>query len=403
MPLPHARADSSPVAVARVITRLNIGGPARQAIGLTTALESAGFETTLFHGQLGPGEGDMSTTLAPATRAVFVPSLRRPVSPLDDLRAFVQLYRAFKRLRPRIVHTHMAKAGLLGRVAATAFNWTRGSAPRARIVHTYHGHVLEGYFSPLVTRVFVMLERALATRSDRLIAISPSIRRELVDQYRIGTTTQYRVVPLGFDLSTLAAIGHDQRVAARATLGIAGEDPVVTTVGRLTAIKQPQLFLDTVAELARTRPTLVALVAGDGELRPDIEAYARTLRIHDRIRWLGWRRDLATIYGATDVFLLTSRNEGTPVALIEAMAAAVPGVSTDVGGVKDVIDSPDVGVLVPSGDVAALTAGVERLLADAALRHHMGERARANVVSRYSSDRLAADIVALYNELLEDR
>jgi glycosyltransferase involved in cell wall biosynthesis len=402
MPLPHARASSSPIAIARVITRLNIGGPARQAIALTTALEPAGFRTTLFHGQLGPGEGDMAGTLDHA-HAVFVPDLRRPVSPLADMRTFLQLYRAFKQLRPWIVHTHMAKAGLLGRLAATACNWTRGRAPRMRVVHTYHGHVLDGYFSPLVSRFFITLERLLAHRSDRLIAISPAIRRELVEQYRIGTSDRYRVIPLGFDLSDLAAIDDEQRAAARRRLAIAPDVPVVATVGRLTAIKQPQLFLDTIARVARTHPSLVALVAGDGDLRQDAEAHARALGMSDRVWWLGWRRDLATIYGAADVLLLTSRNEGTPVALIEAMAAAVPGVSTDVGGVKDVIDSSSVGVLAPAGDGEALAAGVSHLLADATRRREMGARARANVLGRYSSERLTADILALYNELLEDR
>jgi glycosyltransferase involved in cell wall biosynthesis len=315
----------------------------------------------------------------------------------------LELYRAFKRVRPRIVHTHMAKAGLLGRVAATAFNWTRGAAPRVRVVHTYHGHVLEGYFSPLATRVFIMLERLLATRSDRLIAISPAIRRELIERYRIGAPGQYRVVPLGFDLSAFAAVDGEQRAAARAHFGLASDVPVVSTVGRLTAIKQPRLFLETLAALARTRRELVALVAGDGELRAESEAYAATLGIADRVKWLGWRRDLATIYGASDVFLLTSRNEGTPVVLIEAMASAVPGVSTDVGGVKDVIDSPEVGVLAPPGDAAALASGVDRLLNDPVLRRRMGERARTNVLTRYSSERLVADIVALYRELLQER
>lgn len=389
--------------VARVITRLNIGGPTRQAIGLTTALIPHGFSTTLLHGRLTPGEGDMSTALQANATAIFVPRLQRVLSPIDDVRTFLDLYRIFRRIRPRIVHTHMAKAGLLGRMAAAAFNWTRGSAPRARVVHTYHGHVLEGYFSPFMSRLFVILERLLAHFSDRLIAISPAIRSELLDAYRIGVAPQYRIVPLGFDLSSLAAVDTQARVVARASLEISTDAPVVTTVGRLTAIKQPRLFLDTIAELVRTRPTLVALVAGDGELRQDAHEYAHRLGIDAHMRWLGWRQDLATIYGASDVFLLTSRNEGTPVALIEAMAAAVPTVSTDVGGVRDVIDSPDVGLLAPFGDVHALVANVERLLDDPRLRCHIGERARLSVIERFSSDRLVSDIVAVYQELLEAR
>jgi glycosyltransferase involved in cell wall biosynthesis len=388
--------------IVRVITRLNIGGPSIQATRLTSALDDYGFSTTLIHGRLGDGEGDMSYLLAPGARSLYLESLRRPLSPLADLRALRQLYGELKRTRPAIVHTHMAKAGMLGRVAAAAYNMTRGGAPRARVVHTYHGHVLEGYFSPLMTGLFITLERMLARVSDVVVAISPAIERELRDGFRIGRAAQYRVVPLGFDLREFAAIDDDARAEARARLEVATNAEVVSTVGRLTAIKQHRLFLDAVAAASRTRPRLLALVAGDGELRDDLEAYARTLGINDRVRFLGWRRDLSTIYGATDVFMLTSRNEGTPVALIEAMASGVPGVSTDVGGVKDVIDSADVGARVPDGDAAALAAHIVRYLADPDLRRRTGERARAAVLGRYSLDRLVRDIVALYSELLDD-
>jgi glycosyltransferase involved in cell wall biosynthesis len=403
MPPVHAFAGSPPVAIARVITRLNIGGPARQAIGLSTALTADGFETTLFHGRLGLGEGDMADTISPTVRAVYLPTLQRAISPLDDVRTLLILYRAFRRQRPRIVHTHMAKAGLLARVAATAHNWTRGSAPRARIVHTYHGHVLEGYFSDFMSRVFVTLERVLAKCSDRLIAISPEIERELIDRYRIGVRDQYRVVPLGFDLGALAAIDDARRASARAALGIPAGVPVVATVGRLTAIKQPHVFLDTVAQLSTRHPTIIALVAGDGELRGELERDAARIGVADRVMWLGWRRDLDVVYGATDVFLLTSRNEGTPVALIEAMAAAVPGVSTDVGGVKDVIASPGLGTIVARDDVAALADATHRLLIDEARRRTIGAHARESVLERYSRERLVTDIVRLYRELLEER
>ena len=176
---------------------------------------------------------------------------------------------------------------------------------------------------------------------------------------------------------------------------------VVCTVGRLTAIKQHRLFLDVVARVAADRPHLVALVVGDGELRANLEAYTRHRRIADRVRFVGWRRDLATIYGATDVFLLTSRNEGTPVALIEAMASGVPGVSTDVGGVKDVIPSSALGRLAPSGDAAGLAAAVDALLADAGLRQAIGARARAHVLEHFGIERLVREIATLYRDLLE--
>jgi glycosyltransferase involved in cell wall biosynthesis len=389
--------------VVRVITRLNIGGPSIQATRLTSALEGHGFRTTLIHGKLGEGEGDMSYLIAPGSRACYLDTLRRPLSPLHDLRALLRVYGELKRVRPAIVHTHMAKAGLIGRVAAMLYNVMRARQERASVVHTYHGHVLEGYFSPMMTRLFIGLERLLARVSDRIVAISPAIERELRDGFRIGSAGQYRVVPLGFDLSVFAAVDDAARRQARRDLAISDTAEVISTVGRLTAIKQHRLFLETIARVAATRPLVVALIAGDGELRSHLEAYAAQLDIADRVRFLGWRRDLATIYAATDVFLLTSRNEGTPVALIEAMASGVPGVSTDVGGVKDVITSADVGARVPDGDPGTLAAPIARYLDDRELRRQSGVRARAAVLDRYSMDRLVNDILALYRELLPSR
>lgn len=391
----------APVPVVRVITRLNIGGPSIQATRLTSALEPYGYTTTLIHGRLGDGEGDMSYLIEPGARAMYLDLLQRPLSPLADLRACWRLYREITRVRPLIVHTHMAKAGLLGRVAAAAYNLTRGTAPPTRVIHTYHGHVLEGYFSPLMTRLFIGLERLVARLTDAIVAISPAIERELRDQFRIGRAEQYRVVPLGFDLSRFAAVDDAMRAQARRALSVPDDADVVCTVGRLTAIKQHRLFIDAVAAAARSRPQLIALIAGDGELRPDLERYAGERGVADRVRFLGWRKDLAAIYAATDVFLLTSRNEGTPVALIEAMASGVPGVSTDVGGVKDVIASDAVGARVPDGDVAGLAAAIVRYLSDREGRRAAGQRARAAVLDRYSLDRLVRDIDALYGDLLK--
>jgi glycosyltransferase involved in cell wall biosynthesis len=296
----------------------------------------------------------------------------------------------------------MAKAGAIGRAAAALYNRSVAPSDRARIVHTYHGHVLEGYFSPAKTALFVGVERLLARSTDRIIAISPAIRDELLRDHRIGRAEQYRVVPLGFDLSALAAIDDRARADARLRLGIDAGAHVVSTVGRLTAIKQHHLFLETARIVARSDPSAVFLIAGDGELRTTLEDTARDFGLADRVRFLGWRRDLATIYGASDVFLLTSRNEGTPVALIESLAAGVPGVSTDVGGVRDVlIDSSGVvGIAAPYGDAVGLADAVAKLLADASLRRAYGERGRASVVARYGVDRLVGDIDALYRELV---
>jgi glycosyltransferase involved in cell wall biosynthesis len=385
--------------VLRIITRLNIGGPSIQAGHLTTMLPGRGFDTRLIHGRLGHGEGDMRYLLPPEADVRHLPALCRPIAPVDDLRALIRLVAEMRAYEPRIVHTHMAKAGTLGRLAAALYNMTRGRRPRARVIHTYHGHVLEGYFSPAATFVFLSLERLLARLSDVLIAISPAIRSELLDDLRIGRRHQYRVVPLGFDLTHLAAIDDAFRAAARERLGVPQSASVVVTVGRLTAIKQHRLFLDVVAKAAAMRDNVMALIAGDGELRGELEDAARGFGLDRRVRFLGWRRDLEDLYAASDVFLLTSRNEGTPVAIIEAMAAGVPPVSTDVGGVRDVIDSPLVGLLAPFGDVERLAEAVLRLLGDDVERRAMGARARARVMAAYSIDRLVDDIVGLYDEL----
>jgi glycosyltransferase involved in cell wall biosynthesis len=386
--------------VLRIITRLNIGGPSIQAIALSERMVARGFETRLLHGRLGTGEGDMQYLLAAPGIARQMTSLRRDIAPLHDAVALAQVLDALRDLRPHIVHTHMAKAGTIGRVATAIYNRTAGRDAKARVVHTYHGHVLEGYFSPATTRAFLGIERTLARVTDRLVAISPRIRKELLDDYHIGRPEQYHVVPLGFDLDRLTAIGDADRRAARARLGLPAAAPMVSTVGRLTAIKRYDLFLDTARLVAERHPQARFLVAGDGELRSALEEQARASGIADRVRFLGWRRDLDTVYAASDVFLLTSRNEGTPVALIESLAAAVPGVSTDVGGVRDVIDSDRLGLLAPFGDGRGLADHVLSLIADPVRRHSMGEAGRRSVAARYSLDRLMNDLEHLYRGLV---
>ena len=386
--------------VVRIITRLNVGGPAIQASMLSDRLRGRGFETLLVHGQLGAGEGDMRYMLDPGVRTRYLPALRRPVAPIHDAVALLQLVDLLRDERPDIVHTHMAKAGTLGRLAAAVYNRTAGRGRPARVVHTYHGHVLEGYFSDRMARIFTSAERQLARLSDAIVAISPQIRDELLDEHRIGRADLYRIIPLGFDLDQLAAVDDAARTRARAALKIPAGAGVVTTVGRLTAIKQHHLFLEAAQRIGEMHPEAIFLVVGDGELRSGLEAAAAALGLADRVRFLGWRRDLATIYGASDVFLLTSRNEGTPVALIESLAAGVPGVSTDVGGIRDVIDSDQVGLLAPFGDAALLAEHVNALLADPDRRRRMGDRGRRSVAARYAIDRLVDDVERLYLELL---
>ncbi len=387
--------------VARIITRLNVGGPSIQAVTLSERLSAHGVETLLIHGRLGAVEGDMRYLLSGnRVNTMYVPALQRPVAPLQDTIALAQVFSALRRFEPDVVHTHMAKAGTVGRLAAAAYNRTRGRRARARVVHTYHGHVLEGYFRSGAARLFTAAERQLAKASDAIVAISPRIQHELLTGHRIGRVDQYRVIPLGFELGALAALNDRDRRDSRQALGIPEDAQVVTTVGRLTAIKQHRLFLETAARIAAGHPRALFLIVGDGELRGELEQTAVDAGLRERTRFLGWRRDLPVIYGATDVFLLTSRNEGTPVALIESLAAAVPGVSTDVGGVRDVITGSDVGLMARVGDAEALADAVGLLLDDPAARRAMGARGRDSVVTRYGIDRLVDDVSGLYRDLL---
>jgi glycosyltransferase involved in cell wall biosynthesis len=391
-----------PMRVARIITRLNIGGPAIQAVNLASGLAAFSVETLLIHGTVGAAEGDMSYLLdeahtRPATR--FVPALTRRLAPLDDARACWSIYRALRAFRPDVIHTHMAKAGAVGRVAAIAYNRTTGRRRRARIVHTYHGHVLEGYFSSLATAAFVGIERRLAHATDRLVAVSARVRDDLANRYKIGRLDQYRVVPLGFDLDAFRAVDDEARARSRARLDIPRGAHVVTTVGRLTAIKDHQLFLEAARRISERDAAALFLIAGDGELRGALEDRARAAGIADRVRFLGWRRDLDVLYGATDVFVLTSRNEGTPVALIESLAAACAAVSTDVGGVRDVIPTSAIGLLAPAGDAPRIADHVTDLLADPARRRAMGIAARQLTVDRFGLERLLHDVMSLYSEL----
>lgn len=402
-----------PLRIVRVIARLNIGGPALHAALLTERLQGPGVESVLVVGQADATEGDLAPSLAArGLRIVIVPALRQPLHPWRDLCAWWRLLRILQRERPDIVHTHTAKAGALGRAAAMTYNALARLAARGRLrpartcrtVHTFHGHVLEGYFPVWLSYLFAMIERWLARGTDRLIAVSPQVQRELLRK-GIGRPPQWRVIPVGLELSTLARVSPRNEQAG---LGVG-------FIGRLVPIKNPGLFLKALRELARQRPEvpLHAVIAGDGPLRARLEAEARQLGLGQRVRFAGWQHDLPSLYEALDAACLTSWNEGTPVALIEAMAAGRAVVATDVGGVRSLLDDTEEtespasgayriaarGLLVRPGDVAGLSAALERLARDPQLRARLGEAGRAHVMQRYTPERLVADLMGLYREL----
>jgi glycosyltransferase involved in cell wall biosynthesis len=381
----------TPTRVTRVITRLNIGGPARQALILTDAMEARGFESELVWGSVGPAEGQFDP---PASMRNFhIEELRRQTRPVDDIRALLALRSRMRTRQPLVVHTHMAKAGALGRIAAR-------QAGVPVVVHTFHGHVIEGYFSGPVSRAIVETERRLARWTDALIAVSPAVRDDLLG-LGVGRSEQWRVIPLGLDLDPLLSSKIEQ-TEARIRLGLPREGPMVGIVGRLVPIKDHATFISAMERVASERPDIQVVVAGDGELRKELEAQAQRV-LGSRLHFLGWVTDLPNLYAALDVVVLTSRNEGTPVALIEAGAAGKPTVATHVGGVADVIDHGDTGLLAPVGDTEMLARHILTIIRGGERANCMGLRARARVAGRFSGERLVRDVADLYRDLLSRR
>ena len=389
-----ARSTSKPVRVVRVIARLNMGGPAHHVGLLGSRLDPERYETLLLHGEVGAGEDSLEDVVRERGAAMArVPGLGPELRPHDDARALGSLVRAIHRLRPDIVDTHTAKAGMLGRLAAVM-----AGGPRPKIVHTYHGHVLEGYFGPVKNATYRGLERRLASVSDALIGVSGATVDDLV-RLGIAPRERFRVIPLGLDLDpfldTTAADGAEFRAEA----GVREGEVLVTFVGRLVRIKRVDVLLRAVAHArARGAPVRLAVV-GDGEIRPDLEALASDLGVAGSVWFAGYRARMVPVAAGSDIAVLSSENEGTPVSLIEAGAAAKPAVATRVGGVPDVV-TPETGVLADAGDSTALGEGIARLAADAQARARMGALARAHVAQRFSVERLIQDTEALYNELL---
>ncbi len=386
---PRRARPPRPLRVARVIARLNVGGPALHVALLSEGLDRRGFLHVLLAGRCEPGEADMSDVAAGRGVATLsVPGLGRSVSPREDAAAFLRLWSRLRRFRPHVLHTHTAKAGALGRVAGVLC----GVPLR---VHTFHGHVFHGYFGPAVSRAVALTERALALLTHRVLAVSEEVRRDLVDGWRIAPPGKVTVVPLGLDLAPFArAAAGEGRGALRAGIGAAPDTPLVGIVGRMVPVKEHGFFLEAAATLLRDRPDTRFVLVGSGPLEPELRERARALGIDDRCAFLGWRRDTAAIAADLDVLALTSRNEGTPVALIEGAAAGCRLVARDVGGIASALAGVEGATLVPA---AAPPAEFARALA-AALdgARSSPRRADAGVLRRFSVDRLCDDVERIY-------
>lgn len=374
------------VRVLRLIGRMNVGGPAWQVTALTEGLDAARFETLLVTGEVDVGETDFLHLRAPHLPVERLPTLGRSIRLGGDVRALADVVRVMRRFRPHIVHTHTAKAGVIGRVAARL-------ADVPITVHTFHGHLLRGYFGPLGTGAVRIVERSLARQTTGLVAVGDQVRRDLL-KAGIGRPEQYTVIAPGVELAA-----RPTRSEARRALGLPTDADVVMYVARLTTIKRPDRFVDVAHRLAETHPRAVFAIAGDGELADRLRR--TTADLGARFRMLGWRADLENVYAAADIVALTSDNEGMPVSLIEASLAGVPCVTTRVGSAPEVVEDGVTGIVTGTSP-SELADAVARLLCNAATRRRFGEAAQARAERLYGVDRLVADTEMLYGHLIDD-
>jgi glycosyltransferase involved in cell wall biosynthesis len=400
------------IRVVRIIDRLNVGGPAKHVTWLTAGLDPGRFETTLITGVVPESEGDMSYfARAAGVEPIVIEEMGRELS-LGDVVVIFKILRELFRLKPHIVHTHKAKAGAVGRVAATIYKWLTPAALRLRprelgVVHTYHGHVFHSYYGAAKTRLFIAIERALARFcADRIVAISERQRDEICRSFKVGRFEQFTVIPLGIDFDEI----DSRRGRLRREIGVGADDVLVGVVGRLCEVKNHAMLIESAAKMKAAGTAFV--IVGDGHLRAELEAQARAAGLDGSVIFTGFRGDAASLYADFDIAALTSLNEGTPLALIEAMGCGCAAASTEVGGVADLMGRRretldgftvwDHGVTAPSRDVEAFTNGLKYLIERPRLRREMGERGRAFVSSRLSKGRLVGDIENLYRGLIHD-
>lgn len=390
-----------PIRVLRIVNRFNLGGPVYNVTFLSAFLPNE-FETLLCGGKHEKGEGD----------ALFIPesyglnpqiieSFQRSVNPLKDRVAVKEIREIIRKFKPHIVHTHASKAGAVGRLAAS-----KEHVPI--IVHTFHGHVFHSYFGKFKTFIYRFAERKLAKKTDAIIAISEIQKTELVSKYKISKADKFRVIPLGFDLRRFKENKEQKRTEFRSKYGIEENELVIGIVGRLVPIKNHDLFIDAVKIASQTTEQKVkAVIIGDGERREELELMAKKAEEESngklKFVFTSWIKNVDQALPGLDLLLLTSFNEGTPVSLIEAQAAGVPLISSDVGGVRDVINQNETGFVIAGFHVEKFAETIVELGNDRELRQRMSQNGWNFVEHKFSYTRLVNDMSVLYHELLKKK
>lgn len=378
-----------PIRVMVLISRLNIGGPAMHAALLVKRFGFPAYESVLVCGESHPDGGDMAYfARAQGIEPLFVPELTGSANPIRALKALYHLWKLMHDFKPDIVHTHMAKAGFLGRVAA----WLAGVPV---IVHTYHYHVFGGDFDLIRTHLFIWMDRLAARFSDMLIVLTQNLRHELSAVYGVASKARMTVLPLGLDLSSFAQTPRKQG-AFRERFSLPEGVPLIGIVGRLVQVKNHDLFLEAAALVRQARADARFVIVGDGENRMDIMARISAMGLNDAVLMTGWQSNLPSVYSDLDVLVNSSSNEGSPTPVMEALVAGCPVVATAVGGVPDMLDHGRLGLLAIPGNAESLAAAILQALHDPITP----EAAREVMMSRYDIDRLLRDLDSLYRGLL---
>jgi glycosyltransferase involved in cell wall biosynthesis len=393
--------------IIRILNRLAVGGPVLNATYLTKYL-SPEFETLLVVGERESHEksADFLTDKL-GIEYTTIAGMGRSINPASDYAAYQKLKKLIKDFKPDIVHTHAAKPGAIGRLAASA-------AKVPAIVHTFHGHVFHSYFNAFKTNFYINTERYLARKSDAIVTISQQQKKELVQDFKIGPEHKFHLIPLGLDLDKFSTDQDAKRATFRKEFGVGDDEIAIGIIGRLVPIKNHYLFLKAISHvLQNSRKKIKAFIIGDGETRADLEAVATQSGIlfstekdaehpHPLV-FTSWRSDVDTICAGLDIVTLTSYNEGTPVSLIEAQAANKPIVSTRVGGISDIVLEGETALLADVQDSTTFADHVLRLVEDDDLRRQMGLKGKEHVIERFSYQRLMNDMSALYYDLLEKK
>lgn len=405
--------------IVRLIARLNVGGPAKHVVWLNEALNDHEYESVLVSGRVPEGEEDMSFFASEhGIKPVYIEQMSRELS-LRDVVSLMKVYSLIRKEQPDILHTHTAKAGTIGRVSAFAYKWLTpstliGKPRKIKVLHTFHGHVFHSYYGKAKTNLFLLIERMLAKyATDKIVVISETQKREINEDFGIGKEKQFEVVPLGLDLKVFES-AEANREDFRNEIGVDQDTILVGIVGRVTEIKNHQMFLEVAARAlseGEGKISLKFVVIGSGNQIDEIKKHAEDLKLGSNIIFLGNRNDPERFYAGLDIVSLTSLNEGTPLSIIEAMACGKPVISTDVGGVADllgeVVENCDGyvicerGIMAASEDVNGFTRGLEHLMRDRNLKLQITEKSKDFVRQNFSVSRLVLDVKKLYHNSSE--